>query len=60
MKNEIVLYRPNELAGHVEAGLDENTAWLGGEQYCTQIALLRQRYHESDYIAHKSSKVTSD
>ena len=28
MKNEIVLYRPNELAEHIEVRFDENTAWL--------------------------------
>jgi hypothetical protein len=28
MKNEIVLYRPNELAEHIEVKFDEDTAWL--------------------------------
>ena len=28
MRNEIVLYRPNELAEHIEVRFDENTAWL--------------------------------
>ena len=28
MKNEIILYRPNELAEHIEVLFDENTAWL--------------------------------
>jgi len=28
MKNEIVLYRPNELAEHIEVRFDEDTAWL--------------------------------
>jgi len=28
MKNEIVLYRPNELAEHIEVRFDNNTAWL--------------------------------
>ena len=28
MKNEIVLYRPNELAEHIEVRFDEETAWL--------------------------------
>jgi hypothetical protein len=28
MKNEIVLYRPNELAEHIEVRIDEETVWL--------------------------------
>jgi len=28
MKNEIVLYRPNELAEHIEVRIDEDTVWL--------------------------------
>ena len=28
MKNEIVLYRPNEFAEHIEVRFDEDTAWL--------------------------------
>ena len=28
MKNEIVLYRPNELAEHIEVMFDDDTAWL--------------------------------
>jgi len=28
MKNEIILYRPNELAEHIEVRFDEDTAWL--------------------------------
>ena len=28
MKNEIVLYCPNELAEHIEVRIDENTVWL--------------------------------
>jgi hypothetical protein len=32
MKNEIVLYRPNELAEHIEVRLDEETVWLNRQQ----------------------------
>ena len=28
MKNEIILYRPNELAEHIEVRFDEDTVWL--------------------------------
>ena len=36
MKNEIILYRPNELAEHIEVRFDEDTVWLTQ----TQIAEL--------------------
>jgi len=32
MKNEIVLYRPNELAEHIEVRIGEETVWLNQEQ----------------------------
>jgi len=35
-KNEIVLYRPNELAEHIEVRFDEDTVWLTRQQ----IAIL--------------------
>jgi len=40
MKNEIVLYRPNELAEHIEVRFDEDTVWLTRQQ----LALLFGRY----------------
>ncbi len=36
MKNEIILYRPNEIAEHIEVRLDEETVWLNRNQ----IAIL--------------------
>ena len=32
MKNEIILYRPNELAEHIEVKFDEDTVWLNRQQ----------------------------
>jgi hypothetical protein len=32
MKNEIILYRPDELAEHIEVRLDEETVWLNQAQ----------------------------
>lgn len=32
MKNEIILYRPDEIAEHIEVMLDEETVWLNQEQ----------------------------
>jgi hypothetical protein len=37
-KNEIVLYRPNELAEHIEVRIDDETVWLSQ----AQMALLFQ------------------
>jgi hypothetical protein len=39
MKNEIILYRPNEMAEHIEVRLENDTVWLNQEQ----ISLLFQR-----------------
>lgn len=35
MKNEIILYRPNEIAEHIEVRLDEETVWLNRNQIAT-------------------------
>lgn len=35
MKNEIVLYRPDELAEHIEVRLDDDTVWLNRNQIAT-------------------------
>ncbi|MCL2627858.1 MAG: virulence RhuM family protein [Oscillospiraceae bacterium] len=32
MKNEIILYRPNELTEHIEVRFEENTVWLTQQQ----------------------------
>ena len=32
MNNEIILYRPNELADHIEVQIKENTVWLNQDQ----------------------------
>jgi len=32
MKNEIILYRPDELAAHIEVRVDEETVWLNRQQ----------------------------
>jgi hypothetical protein len=35
MKNEIVLYRPDELPEHIEVRLDDDTVWLNRNQIVT-------------------------
>jgi len=42
MKNEIVLYRPNELAEHIEVRFDEDTAWLTQAQIAELFGTKRQ------------------
>jgi hypothetical protein len=32
MKNEIVLYRPNEMSEHIEVRLEDETVWLSQQQ----------------------------
>ncbi len=32
MKNEIILYQPNELAAHIEVRIDDETVWLNRQQ----------------------------
>lgn len=32
MKNEIVLYRPDELTEHIEVRIDQETVWLNRQQ----------------------------
>ena len=32
MNNEIILYRPNELAEHIEVRLEDETVWLNRQQ----------------------------
>jgi hypothetical protein len=39
MKNEIIIYRPNEAAEHIEVHLENDTVWLNQEQ----ISVLFQR-----------------
>lgn len=36
MKNKIILYRPDEIAEHIEVTIDKETVWLNRQQ----IALL--------------------
>jgi hypothetical protein len=43
MNNEIVLYRPDELAEHIEVRLKEDTVWLSQEQ-------LTQLFHRDQSV----------
>ncbi|MCL2222583.1 MAG: virulence RhuM family protein [Oscillospiraceae bacterium] len=42
MKNEIVLYRPNEVAEHIEVRLDADTVWLTQAQIAELFGTKRQ------------------
>jgi len=42
MKNEIVLYRPNELAEHIEVRIDEETVWLTQHQMASLFNQTKQ------------------
>jgi hypothetical protein len=51
MKNEIILYRPNEAAEHIEVRLENETVWLNQEQ----ISLLFQ--HDQSVISRHINNV---
>lgn len=42
MKNEIVLYRPNELAKHIEVWLEDETVWLSQAQMAMLFSQTKQ------------------
>lgn len=42
MKNEIILYRPDELSEHIEVLIDEETVWLNQQQMATLFNQTKQ------------------
>lgn len=42
MKNEIILYQPNELQEHIEVRIDANTVWLSQVQLATLFNQTKQ------------------
>ena len=42
MKNEIVLYRPDEIAEHIEVRIEEDTVWLSQQQMATLFNQTKQ------------------
>ena len=42
MKNEIILYRPDELAEHIEVRLEDETVWLSQQQMATLFDQTKQ------------------
>jgi hypothetical protein len=42
MKNEIVLYRPDELTEHIEVRLEDDTVWLTQLQMATLFGQTKQ------------------
>jgi len=42
MKNEIILYRPNEMAEHIEVRLEDETVWLSQQQMATLFNQTKQ------------------
>ncbi len=42
MKNEIILYRPNELSEHIEVKFEEETVWLSQQQMATLFSQTKQ------------------
>ena len=42
MKNEIILYRPDELAEHIEVRLEDETVWLSQQQMAALFEQTKQ------------------
>lgn len=42
MKNEIILYRPDEIAEHIEVRIEEETVWLSQQQMATLFNQTKQ------------------
>lgn len=42
MKNEIILYRPDAIAEHIEVRLEEETVWLSQQQMATLFNQTKQ------------------
>ena len=42
MKNEIILYRPNEITEHIEVKFEEETVWLSQQQMATLFSQTKQ------------------
>ncbi len=42
MKDEIVLYRPNELAEHIEVRIEDETVWLTQQQMALLFGQTKQ------------------
>jgi len=42
MKNEIILYRPNELAEHIEVRIEDETVWLSQQQMASLFNQTKQ------------------
>jgi hypothetical protein len=42
MKNEIILYRPNEITEHIEVKFEEDTVWLSQQQMATLFSQTKQ------------------
>lgn len=42
MKDEIILYRPNKLAEHIEVRIEDETVWLSQQQMATLFDQTKQ------------------
>jgi len=42
MKNEIILYSPNELTEHIEVKFEDDTVWLSQQQMATLFSQTKQ------------------
>ncbi len=50
MKNEIILYQPQELPEHIEVRIEEDTVWLNQAQLATLFNQTKQIKRTSKYF----------
>jgi hypothetical protein len=60
MKNEIILYRPNELAEHIEVRFEENTVWLSQTQMAELFGRTKQNISLHINNCYKENELSKD
>ena len=61
MKNEIILYRPNEIAEHIEVRIDQETVWLSQQQMAALFNQTKQNIslHINNCFKEKELEINS-
>ena len=61
MKDEIILYRPNEIAEHIEVRIDEETVWLSQQQMAALFNQTKQNIslHINNCFKEKELEINS-
>ncbi len=60
MKNEIILYRPNEITEHIEVKFEEDTVWLSQQQMATLFSKTKQNISLHIHNCFKENELDSN